>query len=449
MKKLMFSLCVLCMAGAASAQVSRSPLTERAQRSLLQRVASQKIEMQDVQTAQRRKIDLDSVVTQSAYGWEGHSFFQYLVRSEEDAPRLKADGFCNEDELAFVYGTGHSLSWSGTGEIGYRFAAGSDTYYSENYMYPDWGVPYAIATVISRAPSSGLLREDGTYPDMPFYFKLYDNTKVGPQKVFSCITQPEKGEYVDVVYPTDPEQYSTITDTAWIAAGCDANKAGKLYYPADTFLRAEFKDVDGSHRLGDDFCISMVFPIDWDEEGDSILDECRWNSFAYLISEESGDNRISETPHCVYYVLDFQRQAMWSRPENSERLEWLVEDSLMQPNARYAVIPFDSWMWKDGDVNNGEPWMRLYYTEWTALQSTNKADRYVQVSPVPAADYVNFTSYADMSRIEIYSLGGQLVKAVNVSGDTYRLDLAGINSGMYVARIYSEKGISSKKLIVR
>ncbi|MDE5609041.1 MAG: T9SS type A sorting domain-containing protein, partial [Bacteroidales bacterium] len=33
--------------------------------------------------------------------------------------------------------------------------------------------------------------------------------------------------------------------------------------------------------------------------------------------------------------------------------------------------------------------------------------------------------------------------------DTYRLDLTGMNSGMYVARIYSEKGISSKKLIVR
>ena len=93
--------------------------------------------------------------------------------------------------------------------------------------------------------------------------------------------------------------------------------------------------------------------------------------------------------------------------------------------------------------------MKIYYTDWTSLQSANKADRYVQLSPVPAVDYVNFSSYADMSRIEIYSLGGQLVKAVNVSGDTYRLDLTGINSGMYVARIYSEKGISSKKLIVR
>ena len=193
----------------------------------------------------------------------------------------------------------------------------------------------------------------------------------------------------------------------------------------------------------------MVFPISWDEEGDSLDEDNRWNACIVLMSEESGANRISTEPHSVYYVLDFEKQAVYEESEDHKRYEWLVSDSMMQPNARYAIIPYDSWYFENMTHTTGEPFIRIYYSEWTALQSANKADRYVQVSPVPAVDYVNFSSYADMSRIEIYSLGGQLVKAVNVSGDTYRLDLTGMNSGMYVARIYSEKGISSKKLIVR
>ena len=448
MKKLMFSLCALCLVGAASAQVSRAPLSEKAQKHLQSSVNSQ-MRMQDVQTTvSDRKVTADTFANpESWYGWKGKSFFSWM---EAPGTNLKGRGYCNEDMISWVYGTGGAVSWSGTGEIGYRFATGPDTYYEENYIYPNSGIPYAAAAVVARAPSSGLL-QNGEYPPMPFYFKLYDHTKVAPQQVVGGITKhtPSSIKFVDVVYPTDPERYSALTDTVWVLAGCSNDESGKPYFPADTLVRAEFKDVAYWKNLGNDFCLSMVFPIDWDEEGDSLLDGSRWNAHAFIMSEENGDDRISENLHSVYYVIDFEKQSVYNTTEDHKRIDGMLADEAMQPNTRYAIIPFDSWYWEDKTNTTGEPWMRIFYTESTALQSANKADRYVQLSPVPAVDYVNFKSYTDMSRIEIYSLGGQLVKAVNVSGDTYRLDLTGMNSGMYVARIYSEKGISSKKLIVR
>ncbi|MBD5397387.1 T9SS type A sorting domain-containing protein [bacterium] len=459
MKKLMFSLCALCLVGAASAQVSTTPVNGKAQRFTNSSVAAE-FENSDVQTVPARKDgEIEYVEVQSAYGWDRKAYNLAWFAIDQSQNDLGTKGFCNEDHIFWTYGTGGLPTMGGTGEIGYRFFSGSKSYYNRVGIYPNYGVPYAAGAYIVRVPSVGLLHrdEDGNeyYDPMPFYFKLYDYTKVGEQKVRASITQNgPTDETVDVVYPTDPEKYTALTDTAWIYAGCTYVEEDKKMHPNDTFVRREFLNIDKSKRLGDNFCVSMMFPVEWDEEGDSVIDP-RWNAMPLcMLNNTSG--LISEEPHSVYFVVDYERDMMWWDADGKhlgKRPSGLVEDSLMQPNDRYAIFPFDSYYMKyqNGNIDNStdEFWMNIYYTEWSALQSANKADRYVQLSPVPAVDYVNFKSYTDMSRIEIYSLGGQLVKAVNVSGDTYRLDLTGMNSGMYVARIYSEKGISSKKLIVR
>ena len=434
MKKLMFSLCALCLVGAASAQVSqRLHLSEKA----LQLSPSSALHQMKVQDMQKdSKARRDSVAQpQSAYEWDGYlgeTTYLFYPSNEDQKNNAQTMDPCTQDVVRWMYGTGGPITWAGTGEFGYRFHTGADTYYQENFIYPHIGVPYAASTTLLRFMSTSM--GDSL---MPFYFKLYDYTKVSPQRVIASL---DKGGYRDVVYPTDPERYSALTDTIWVPASCEKQ------FPDQFQARAEFKDVAHWKRLGEDFCLSMMFPIDWDEEGDSIRYFVGWNVMPWIMGQENHKEVISEVPHSVYYVYDFERITNWDRTEDKKRYDEFVAEESMQPNTRYAIIPFDSWF--EGDIV-GEPYMRIYYSEWTSLQSANKADRYVQVSPVPAVDYVNFSSYADMSRIEIYSLGGQLVKAVNVSGDTYRLDLTGMNSGMYVARIYSEKGISSKKLIVR
>lgn len=446
MKKLMISLCALCIVGAAGAQVA--PLSEKAQR-LMQTSMSQKAEMQEVQTLSNRKdqVKVDSFAVQSAYDWDKWVTFSWFSYPGQD---LTKNGYCNEDKIAWVYGTGGMISFAGSGEIGYHFSAGSRSYYDLAHLYPNMKVPYAAFAKVVRAPSTSLLH-DGVYDSMPFYFKLYDYTKVNNQRVVESLTEyGPLDNYVRVIYPTDPERYSLLSDTVMVPAGCFLTEDGNMS-PFQFNAKAEFKDIKSWERLGEDFCLSMMFPIDWDEEGDSVMDAA-WNAQPMIMSQENGEYAISEVAHSVYIVYDFARTtSLWkdNRPQDHKRFNGLVADSITQPNARYAIMPFDSWYMQDGKNTTGEPYMIIYTTDWTSLQSANKADRYVQLSPIPAVDYVNFTSYTDMSRIEIYSLGGQLVKAVNVSGDTYRMDISGINSGMYVARIYSEKGISSKKLIVR
>ncbi len=458
----MISLCALCLAGVASAQVLKSPLSEKTQNLEQQsEVVPFKVDRLGVQTAESSPVrkegaDIDSIFVQAGYEWfesSGPQQFRWMGTAN-----LGKLGYCNEDQIKWVYGTGGFISMAGTGEIGYRFFVGDESFYSINNMYPRYGVPYAAAALIERAPSTSRahMTEDGEvyYDSMPFYFKLYNSTKVGAQQVIKDLSGdgPTQGVgEVDVVYPTDPEKYTALSDTVMIPAGCIYDEEGKGWADGDVF-KAEFQNIDAAQPLGDNFCVSMMFPIDWDAEGDTVI-ASTWNAFPYMLFMENGTEAVSEETHSVYYVYDFERvSGVLKRPEDHKRPEGLVLEESMQPNMRYAVIPFDSWYWEDvtyGLNTNAEPYLWVYYTDWTSIQSANKADRYVQVSPVPAVDFVNFKSFTAMSRIEIYSLGGQLVKAVNVSGDSYRLDIAGLNSGMYVARIYSEKGISSKKLIVR
>lgn len=73
----------------------------------------------------------------------------------------------------------------------------------------------------------------------------------------------------------------------------------------------------------------------------------------------------------------------------------------------------------------------------------------VSVYPVPATDKVTIVALDEIQKVEIYNMAGALVKAVKMNDIHFELDVTSFGPGTYVAKITTEKGVVSKKLLVK
>lgn len=76
----------------------------------------------------------------------------------------------------------------------------------------------------------------------------------------------------------------------------------------------------------------------------------------------------------------------------------------------------------------------------------------IKVYPNPAKDFVNInlSDYAnDVTEIQINNIQGQIVRSIKVQNEMIvQIPLEDLTSGFYFAQIYSNKGVSSKKIII-
>ncbi len=78
-----------------------------------------------------------------------------------------------------------------------------------------------------------------------------------------------------------------------------------------------------------------------------------------------------------------------------------------------------------------------------------KDNNIVTLSPNPASHFIELKSNEEaMERVELLSVDGKLLDVINNVNDRYlRLDINAYDSGMYIAKIYFEKGLISKQII--
>ena len=67
--------------------------------------------------------------------------------------------------------------------------------------------------------------------------------------------------------------------------------------------------------------------------------------------------------------------------------------------------------------------------------------------PKPVVDILNLSSSEVMKEIAVYNLMGQRVLNKKVNGLESTIDMSGLPSGNYIAKITSENGVKSIKLI--
>lgn len=71
------------------------------------------------------------------------------------------------------------------------------------------------------------------------------------------------------------------------------------------------------------------------------------------------------------------------------------------------------------------------------------------IYPNPAKNEVIIASSLEMNKVEIFNMVGQRVYEANVSGITAKVNVSNFNAGSYVAKIYTDSGIATKKIIVQ
>ncbi|MFK5891422.1 MAG: N-acetylmuramoyl-L-alanine amidase [Flavobacteriaceae bacterium] len=73
-------------------------------------------------------------------------------------------------------------------------------------------------------------------------------------------------------------------------------------------------------------------------------------------------------------------------------------------------------------------------------------DKSVRIYPNPMTDILSIKSnYVPIKKVEIYSVLGKKLKEINT--DFSKINISNLSVGIYVVKIYSEKGITSRKLI--
>ncbi len=85
----------------------------------------------------------------------------------------------------------------------------------------------------------------------------------------------------------------------------------------------------------------------------------------------------------------------------------------------------------------------------TAVEMVDGVGRYVSLTPNPAADRVQVLSSFGLKQVEAYNSEGRLVYADEAHGLSKTIDLAAWPRGLYLVRVITPIGSTTKKLVLR
>ncbi|MCR5862086.1 T9SS type A sorting domain-containing protein [Flavobacterium sp. J372] len=90
----------------------------------------------------------------------------------------------------------------------------------------------------------------------------------------------------------------------------------------------------------------------------------------------------------------------------------------------------------------------LYYikTAYAPMSLDDKTKAFVSLYPNPVTNELNiYTGDATIEKIMVYNLLGQMVK--NSTGNNKKLDMNDLNAGTYLVKVYTEFGVTDKKIL--
>lgn len=70
-----------------------------------------------------------------------------------------------------------------------------------------------------------------------------------------------------------------------------------------------------------------------------------------------------------------------------------------------------------------------------------------KIYPNPASDFIKVTSEIDISRIDIYSYSGALIKQINVSGSNAVINISDLNAGIYFVQVKDALGAKMERIV--
>lgn len=441
MKKVLMLVCALALVAGANAQVKQTKEVHHfsTEMSLFQ---SPRFSSPSKAAAKVRE---DTMAVQSVYraGNPGLGLGHVAAYGLPQDPNATAEEtFITPPVFFTTTGTGFLNYWYGSGEVGYSYDFTENGWYESVLQrgFAKKGVTAALAYITRfRSPIPEV-----DQAMMPFRFKIYTSVlgQVTEQTAYTDIMSDNaRNNQVTVYYPNNPENYVSYSEEIQIPSMDLEYQGSDIYLPGERYSARFITPA----IAGENFCISAMFPCNHDEK------DTLWKAFLLTV-RENRDYVISDRPAAVYAVIDFQYQEIFGTETElwREREEgYFLPNEADQENKRYAVVPLRSWVWSGGNASTEEPAFQIVMADGVDIERGASYDKYVEVKINPAIDYTIIRAADRINRVEIYNLSGRLVKSQVCNDNDVRIALNGLSSGMYVAKVTTDGGIASKKIMVR
>lgn len=415
MKKIMVLACAMGLMGVASAQINPAAMKGV---ELMSKKSEQPLVVNQAGNQLRNDSPVltDTVWTESTYTNEDNFIGCLSASLPTGAYNLP-------------YGSYWVSYFFGSGEVGYVFNHTKTSYnytVAQKRLLPGMRMTGA-GVVLARFP--------GRTDSAEIYFKAYTPDMIKKQEVIKDFSASQLS-YQQVNYPCDPEKgiVSEKTKMPWL--GYDGQ------FPTSFMATAEFTNgvylPEGENEY---VAVSVVLPAD-----------TMYNITMLINVSQNNNPYTSEMKFSVFSVVDWEKQEMWFAEGTKEvaREKPSYFESEQQTNPRYSVFGMNGWVLNNGALPlNGEPQMRACYSYQADIESPNAYDVKVSVSPIPATDVVNVTAFSNIQKVELFNMAGSMVERVNGHGVEATLNVSELNSGVYVAKVYTENGIATKKIVVR
>ena len=89
----------------------------------------------------------------------------------------------------------------------------------------------------------------------------------------------------------------------------------------------------------------------------------------------------------------------------------------------------------------------MVYDDAMGIDNTNEKTM-VSTYPNPCSDFVCFAADQVITEISLYNATGALSASVNPQSRQFQLDLGKLCEGLYVARIFTEGGMTTKTITI-
>ncbi len=170
------------------------------------------------------------------------------------------------------------------------------------------------------------------------------------------------------------------------------------------------------------------------------FDKAFKETYEIWVSEKSGDPE-SEDFELVYPDGD---EPLVAPGENWENVVFdLGRFNGKEVHVAIRCVTIDAPMFMIDDIVIGEN---------ADNESTQSADFRLSVWPNPAKEMIMILSpAAKIKQVSLFNLNGSLIhqSADSLDTDNYRYDVSGLVSGIYLARITTDKGTAIRKFMVR
>ena len=75
------------------------------------------------------------------------------------------------------------------------------------------------------------------------------------------------------------------------------------------------------------------------------------------------------------------------------------------------------------------------HAKWSSVLAAGRPEQNTQVSPNPFTRTLNLKNAGKGNRLQIITLGGQVLKEAVIPADSYQLDCSDLSRGLYLLRI--------------